>query len=137
MPQPVDHVLLTRFNLPSAGHESLVRARENWLRDRVALFDRYCLPSVRAQSCPDFSWLIYFDPESPGWLRDWVRSHEGRGSFSPVFRESVSREQLLADIRAVLGRPHRDQLLTTTASRGTSSPGCRRLPWTQSGRRST
>jgi hypothetical protein len=98
----LDHVLLTRFNLPSAGHESLVRAKENWLRDRVALFERYCLPSVLAQS-RQLSWLVYFDPMSPPWLLDWVAAHAHQGHFRPVLREAVSPRELVGDISDVLG----------------------------------
>lgn len=112
MTRPVTHVLLTRFNLPSRGHESVVRARENWLRDRVVLFERYCLPSVLGQSCRDFTWLIYFDPQSPAWLLDWVGGHEAEGHFRAVLREEVSRADLLADIRTASGRCRGD-LLTT------------------------
>ncbi|MGY1727505.1 glycosyltransferase [Geodermatophilus sp. SYSU D01062] len=112
MTPPGTHVLLTRFNLPSRGHESLVRAQDNWLRDRVGLFERHCLPSVLAQTRRDFSWLVYFDPASPDWLIEWIRDHERRGSFTPLFREEVPRADLLADIRAVAGdRP--GDLLTT------------------------
>ncbi|MGY1831482.1 glycosyltransferase [Geodermatophilus sp. SYSU D01180] len=112
MTPPGTHVLLTRFNLPSAGHESLVRAKENWLRDRVGLFERHCVPSVLGQTCRDFSWLVYFDPASPEWLLDWVRDHERQGSFTPLFREVVPRADLLADLRAAAGdRP--GDLLTT------------------------
>ncbi len=112
MKPPGTHVLLTRFNLPSRGHESLVRARDNWLRDRVALFERHCLPSVLGQTRRDFSWLVYLDPASPDWLLEWVRGHERRGSFTPLFREEVPRTDLLADVRAVAGdRP--GDLLTT------------------------
>ncbi len=109
----LDHVLLTRFNLPSKGHESLVRAQENWLRNRVVLFERYCLPSVAAQTCRSFSWMIYFDPHSPEWLLDWVQRHERQGHFHPCFREEVPREDLLSDIRAVIGDQRSSELLTT------------------------
>lgn len=108
----VGHVLLTRFNLPTKGHESLVRARSNWLRDRIGLFDRYCLPSVAAQTSGDFSWLVYFDPQSPDWLKDWIGDHERARRFTPVFREEVPRAVLLADIETVLG--HRPEILVTT-----------------------
>src|SRR4051812_14454073 len=109
----LDHVLLTRFNLPSAGHEGLVRAKENWLRDRVALFERYCLPSVRAQTCQDFTWIVYFDPQSPQWLRDWAGEHQDSGDFHVVYRDEVPRAVLLDDIRAALPGAPRGTLLTT------------------------
>jgi len=109
----VDHILLTRFNLPSIGHESLVRAQENWLKNRVVLFERYCLPSVAAQTCRRFMWIIYFDPHSPAWLLDWVHGHERQGHFNAHFREEVPRKDLLSDIRAVVGHHRSAELLTT------------------------
>ncbi|MGM1065336.1 glycosyltransferase [Saccharothrix sp. Mg75] len=106
----MDHVVLTRFNLPSVGAESVVRAQEGWLTKRVGLFERYCLPSVAAQTCPDFRWLIYFDPESPGWLKDRIAAHGD--AYTPVFRTQVSREELLEDV-AKLFPTRGDELITT------------------------
>jgi hypothetical protein len=113
MKTDLDHILLTRFNLPSKGHESLVRAQENWLKNRVALFERYCLPSVMTQTRRSFSWIIYFDPQSPTWLLDWIRGHEQRRHFIPHFREEVAGNDLLSDICAVVGDQHGTELLTT------------------------
>lgn len=106
----MDHVILTRFNLPSPGAESVVRAREGWLTERIGLFERYCLPSVRAQTSRNFTWLIYFDPESPTWLKERIATHGD--TYTPVFRESVSRDDLVSDITALF--PERgDELITT------------------------
>jgi hypothetical protein len=100
------YVIFTRFNLPSKGYESYVRSSENWLTNRVKLFERYCLPSVMAQTDQDFTWIIYFDPQSPEWL---MRKIEGWRSYSrlrPIFREEVSFEEKHQDIAAnVLPRP--------------------------------
>ena len=92
------HVFLTRFNLPSRGNESLVRAREGWLRNRVGLFERYCLPSMAAQTSRAFRWIIYFDPESPPWLMQWLQEKARDGAFTPIFRAEVSRSEMLEDI---------------------------------------
>ncbi|MGY1649741.1 glycosyltransferase [Geodermatophilus sp. SYSU D01119] len=107
------HVLLTRFNLPSKGHESTIRARENWLRDRVDLFERWCLPSVLGQTERAFTWIVYLDPQSPAWLLTWVRAHRDRGHLHPVLREEVPRPVLLDDIRAATGSDGRGDLITT------------------------
>ena len=40
-----DHVLLTRFNLPTRGVEASPRTGR-LLQDRVELFEHYCAPSV-------------------------------------------------------------------------------------------
>lgn len=108
----LDHVFLTRFNLPSPGAESLIRSREGWLRGRVDLFETYCLPSVRAQTSQRFRWIIYFDPDSPDWLMTWISSHASGGVFSPIFRAAVPRGELIADIGSLIGSS-RARLLTT------------------------
>ncbi|MGW9402489.1 glycosyltransferase [Arthrobacter sp. NPDC055585] len=107
-----DHFLITRFNLPTPGPESLIRAREGWLRERSSLFERYCLPSVAAQSNTRFKWLIYFDPESPAWLRERIREWSADGLFTPVYRTSVERPELLSDLRSLVPDPAAE-LMTT------------------------
>lgn len=112
MTATIDHVLLTRFNLPTLGAESTIRAKEGWLRDRVGLFERYCLPSVVTQTNADFQWIIYFDPESPEWLRERIARWESDERIHPIFRESVSHEEVLDDLAMVTGA-RGDTLLTT------------------------
>jgi hypothetical protein len=112
MNNDTDHILLTRFNLPSVGVESLIRAHDGWLHSRVDLFEKYCLPSVRAQTQRDFAWIIYFDPESPEWLLRWIDSHRAEGVFHPVFRATVSRQESSSDMADLIGTP-RPRLLTT------------------------
>lgn len=108
----LDHVILTRFNLPTGGVEGLVRAREGWLRERIDLFERYCAPSVAAQQGVDVTWIVYLDPASPGWLLDRMAPYAERGLLHPVLREVVGVAELREDIAAVVGTPG-DVLLTT------------------------
>jgi Putative rhamnosyl transferase len=127
----VDHVMLTRFNLPTTGVEGVVRAREGWLRNRVELFERYCAPSVARQARP-VRWIIYLDPESPRWLLDRLAPLVERGLFRPILRASVSREELLSDIRETVPSPQRalvttnldndDGLASDFSARVTSAP---------------
>ncbi|WEX74940.1 putative rhamnosyl transferase [Sinorhizobium numidicum] len=108
----LNHILLTRFNLPSRGVESLIRAKDGWLRDRIDLFEQYCLPSVSAQTNQNFNWIVYFDPASPEWLKNWIAGHAKAGLYTPIFRESVSREEMIGDIRGVI--EHEGKVLVTT-----------------------
>lgn len=112
MASRLDHVILTRFNVPTPGRESLIRAQDGWLRDRIALFETYCLPSVQAQTNRHFEWIVYFDPDSPRWFMDWLNGFGSDRPFHAVFRASVSREEMLSDVRAVTGA-RSDTLLTT------------------------
>ncbi len=108
----MDHVILTRFNLPSKGPESVIRAQQGWLQKRVSLFEAYCLPSMLAQTRASYRWLIYFDPQSPDWLRSWIEGHVTSGHFVPVFREEVSDEELAGDIGELFDEPG-EELITT------------------------
>lgn len=112
MTETIDHVLLTRFNLPSGGAESTIRARSGWLRDRVALFERYCLPSVAAQDEPAFTWIVYFDPESPEWLKERILAWTETAPFVALFRTGVTQSELIADVRDITGG-RSDYLMTT------------------------
>jgi len=108
----VDHVLLTRFNLPTGGLEGLVRAREGWLRERADLFERYCAPSVAGQQGGPVTWIVYLDPESPPWLLDRMAPYADRGLLHLVLRESVGVPELREDIARVVPEPG-ERLLTT------------------------
>lgn len=108
----IDHLLVTRFNLPSRGPESVIRAQDGWLQSRIQLFERYTVPSVRAQTIPDFRWLVYLDPESPKWLLDRLAPLTEEGLFETRFREEVSWKDLAADARELTGA-HADLLITT------------------------
>lgn len=112
MNKTVDHVFLTRFNLPSRGAESYIRAREGWLRERVRLFERFTVPSVRSQTAGNVNWVVYLDPESPGWLKDRMAELADEELLLPVYREEVSRDELLHDISAAVGK--RSSWLLTT-----------------------
>lgn len=103
MASDFDHVIVTRFNLPSEGFESLVRAKEGWLRDRIELFERYCLPSVQSQKNQAFHWLIYFDPASPEWLKRRVQKHADDKAYIPIFRPSIDVTELVSEIRNITG----------------------------------
>lgn len=108
----VDHVLLTRFNLPSGGAEARIRASENWLVNRWELFEQYCAPSVEAQTSRNFKWIIYFDPESPEWLKAAITPYAERGLFTPLYRAEVPYAELLSDVSAV--SPGTADMLITT-----------------------
>lgn len=108
----IDHVIVTRFNLPTAGPESLIRAQDGWLRNRVELFRRYTVPSIRSQTLKSFSWIVYLDRESPSWLRSVIDPLADEGLLIPLYRETVTWSDLAVDAREVTGA-RGNQLLTT------------------------
>lgn len=61
------HFILTRFNIrlwtrDKQNHETRTEA---WLSERFNLFEKFCLPSVKNQSCGNFLWLVLFDENTP------------------------------------------------------------------------
>lgn len=92
--QRFDHFLLTRFNTAIEGR---LPPSDEWLRERLALFKKTLLPSLRAQSCASFRWLIFCADDSPAWFRAQLTNAVGAlgepvwvtGSFSP---ETVAAE---------------------------------------------
>ncbi|ACZ31708.1 hypothetical protein Xcel_2694 [Xylanimonas cellulosilytica DSM 15894] len=99
----IDHVLVTRFNLPSPGPESLIRAQDGWLAERIELFETYTVPSVRHQTVRDFRWIVYLDPQSPAWLVERLAPLVDDGLITPIYTEHATWENVRDDARAVTG----------------------------------
>ena len=59
------HVLMTRFAIPFTKNDDHHDQGRKWLDDRFALFEKYTLPSVEAQTCKDFSWVLLVNMEFP------------------------------------------------------------------------
>lgn len=109
----IDHVLITRFNLPSVGPESVIRAQDGWLQNRVELFEQFTVPSVLRQSFAGrFDWIVYFDPESPAWLLDRLAPLVSAGVFTPIYREVATWKEVIEDADTLTGA-HGDILITT------------------------
>ena len=126
----IDHVLLTRFNLPSKGPESLIRAQDGWLQRRVELFERYTIPSVAAQTVLVFTGLFTSTRRAPAGCSTASRRTLLIGAYTPIFRDEATWREVGADARQLTGA--RGELLITTnldnddalaviSSRGSSS----------------
>jgi hypothetical protein len=72
------HLILTPFNIRTAGAPGL---DEGWLAHRFELFETFCYPAIRAQTCRDFRWLVFLDPDTPAGFQ---RRIEDLGSDSPL-----------------------------------------------------
>ncbi|MCM1078840.1 MAG: putative rhamnosyl transferase [Bacteroidales bacterium] len=102
----IHHFILTRFSITlwtkDKNGSSINRAE--WLRERISLFETYCLPSVKAQECKDFTWVLMCDREQDGAAGDflhrkmeeykaqcpqirpvWIKRNTGR-AFASIFR---------------------------------------------------
>lgn len=74
------HLVLTRFNTAVGYAPSAKRLDSGWLRMRLAMFERYCLPSMAAQRNAIFQWIVFCDAKSPEWFC------EKMASFGPLVK---------------------------------------------------
>ena len=88
----IQHFILTRFNLllwnkDKEGHK--VRTRQ-WLDHRFSLFEKYCLPSVRSQTCQEFEWIVLFDSTTPNDYKTRIVEYQKKcPQFNPILVEPV------------------------------------------------
>lgn len=74
----IHQLLLTRFNLRTAGVGYSEDQSADWLEGRFDLFARYCAPSVASQTEEDFDWLIFCDEHTPPETLDRIRAFDPR-----------------------------------------------------------
>jgi hypothetical protein len=103
------HVILTRFNVrveqaPRAGHD--------WLEHRFALFERFCLPSVEAQTCADFDWIIFCNPDIPRAFLERLRGYSRFRALQPIYFRNTFDQGMARAAVAELARGH-SHLITT------------------------
>jgi hypothetical protein len=111
MSKDFTHIVLTRFNTAINYAPSNKRLERDWLNGRLALFEHYCLPSMRAQRDAEFTWLIFFDAASPDWFREKIA---GYGSLvTPIYIEGPATDDVLAGKVAASGLVSSRYLITT------------------------
>lgn len=110
------HFLITRFNLrqpdwtTTKSHSRVLD--DAWLDHRFALFERFCLPSVAAQHCGDFRWLVYFDTDtSEAWRARIARCREHCPQLEPVFVEGMAA--FLPDVQQRLAASTEDWVMSS------------------------
>ena len=113
------HVLVTRFNVPlvldiSPRAQPVNRGLSaEWLEHRFGLFERFCLPSVRTQTCQKFTWLVWFDEKTPAPFRERIEKHAATWPvLRPCFVPNFDTSRLLQEITRECAAPE-PWLLTT------------------------
>lgn len=86
----LQHFILTRFNLLLWNKDKAgVKVRSiKWLEHRFALFEKYCLPSIKSQTCQDFEWIVLFDSSTPERFKTRIAEYQKKcPQFVPVYVE--------------------------------------------------
>lgn len=108
------HVVITRFSLVTHGREFSIRMAPGWLEGRFDLFERYCLPTVAAQTCQDFIWLVLFDQATPQWALDRIAQCQRARAFTPLFLGQFGAEGWAQMVRDAIGAPQPGRLVVTS-----------------------
>jgi hypothetical protein len=82
-----EHFIITVFNVRRPIKNNTKILESDWLSYRFELFDRFCYPSVRAQTNQKFKWLVYFDPQTPKKFKDKVHEYSKWHNFIPIYSE--------------------------------------------------
>ena len=97
-----------------------------WLEHRFMLFDRYCLPSIKSQTCQNFKWIVLFDSTTPEKFKKKITDYQQKcpqlvpvyvapvngHMFAEIFREEVSRQ--LTQVYEPTHEPGRIRRVLTT-----------------------
>jgi hypothetical protein len=64
------HFLITRYNLGAPDDvEGLLAKRgidfDEWMTHRTDIFEQFVVPSVKNQTCQNFTWIIFLDSRTP------------------------------------------------------------------------
>ena len=106
-PALFDHVIITRYSVRMYADVVL---DDDWLAYRWGFFRDALVASLSRQTVDDFTWLVFFDAESPDWLRDLV-AEACPGLFTPVWHAgSWVHEPIRHAVERVTSRPY---LITT------------------------
>ncbi len=115
----VRHFVISRFNLRLYGKDrnKVPTGTDAWLSGRFELFETYCLPSMRAQTCRDFVWLCLLDDQTPQSYRDRMEAYRAEcPMLRPLYYSAGQVESLTENLRRdilALAGPGATHILTT------------------------
>lgn len=110
--QDFDHFVLTRFNA-TVDYGGALGLDPVWLSNRFDLFNRFCYPSVRAQSNQNFKWIVFFDKRTPEAFKYRVREYATWPNFVPVYVDGLLTDAVSRGIVAGHVKKASRYLITT------------------------
>ena len=107
----LQHFLLTRFNilLWRQDKEGKKVRTTKWLEHRFTLFEKYCLPSIKSQTCQDFEWIMLIDSMTPDSFKERIACYQKDcPQLIPVFVEpengfrfaEIFRDEIIKRLKA-------------------------------------
>lgn len=110
------HYLVTRFNVPvenwnidKAGRPTL---DEPWMTHRLWLFRKYCVPTIVAQTCQDFHWVIYCDINT-SFIKKTQIEESVRMLPDVMIRFVAHQGEMMSDLRKLISGSTTPYVITT------------------------
>lgn len=93
------HIITTSFNVPSTNWKQTRDGKNTltneWFMDRIDIFDKYCLPSFKNQTNKNFSWIVFFDINTPGFYKERIKEIEKElPNFKPYFVNDLDEKKV-------------------------------------------
>lgn len=97
------HFILTIFNVQKGIPGLLSDPNDkSWLEHRFKLFDKFCYPSVLAQSNQDFKWIVLFNVDTPDIFKDEIKKYSVWGNFIPVYIKTTTAKDTNRIFREII-----------------------------------
>ncbi len=113
----LQHFILTRFNICLWNQDKEGRKVRSlkWLGHRFSLFERYCLPSVKNQTCQDFEWIVLADSMTPGDYKKKLMGYQNECPQMTVVYVEPENGRFFAEIfrQEIVKRLRAERVLTT------------------------
>ena len=111
------HFLITRFNLNMVGWLPDKDKARKWMEERIQIFMQFTYPSICAQTCKNFKWLILFDPETkdnPAYAA-FLKTISDQEFIEPVYIDTneTSYIKAIKDEIAKHTKPNIKHIITT------------------------
>ena len=92
------HYVITRFNIPASGWQhdknNKVVRDDTYYAKRISLFEQFTLPSMINQTCKNYIWLVYFDPNSPNVIKEKIKQWQlACSNFKPCYSDDYDKWQ--------------------------------------------
>ena len=85
------HIIITQFNLKNIGVGSTLNPTEwiEWNEYRFQFFEKYTLPSLLNQSVDNYTWVLFFDKDTPASCKHYITKWEKESNIEVAFYDGV------------------------------------------------
>src|ERR1700753_1720119 len=105
------HLVLTRFNVTAGYAPSTKGIDADSLEERLALFRKYCLPTVSGQKEANFRWVVFCNYLSPTWFKETMAEYGN--IFTTIYIDGLATDEVMTQKVRESGLVNTPFLITT------------------------